>query len=91
MQQQTTTQKNFMYLPQMTAPAAPQQMTAPTQQQMPAQGVTGSFMQPNLFQNQSGNPYAMNAVQPQQPAFQLAQQQVPGTPSSVCITIFTPL
>ena len=64
----TAPQPKFMFVPQLPT-AIPQPI-----QQTPA----GAFMQPTLFQDQSGKYYMLNSNQVQQPAFNLPQQQVPG-------------
>ena len=79
-QQAAATQQKFMYVPQMPAAAAPQHMQ---------QAAAASYMQPTLFQDQSGKTYVLNGQQPQHPAFQLAQQ-VPGKSPLVCnIVVFS--
>jgi len=75
MQQQAVAaapQPKLMFVPQMQA-AMPQ----PAMQQPPA----GAYAQPTLFQDQSGKYYMLNSNQTtQHPAFQFAQQQIPGKP-----------
>lgn len=78
MQQQAVAaapQPKLMFVPQMQA-AMPQ----PAMQQPPA----GAYAQPTLFQDQSGKYYMLNSNQTtQHPAFQFAQQQIPGKPHMV--------